>query len=118
MRNRVVGAAKFESAHALKILALEEHRRARAFIERARSQNGSTVGDAFKTRCGVDYVVKGGGGKHLHRRNSPEAVAKDSHSPSFTSALVWHGKNTNGVTRRSSRRYAVNRLRLACDQRR
>jgi hypothetical protein len=80
MRNRVVGAAKLERAHALKVFALEEYRRARAFIERARRQNGGTVGDAFKTRGGVEYVIEGGGGKHLHRQNSPEAVAKQPFS--------------------------------------
>ena len=64
-RQRIEGAAELEGAHALEVLALEEHarRRARASAVRER-QHRRAVGVAFEAARGGGDIVVGRQGKH------------------------------------------------------
>ena len=68
-RDRVVGAAELEGAHALQVLALQEQRaRPQPLVERARGHDGRAVRDAFDPRGGVDVLVRDHGAASQPRR--------------------------------------------------
>ncbi len=109
LRERVVGAAELERAHALQVLALEEQRCAGPRVRRARGQDRRAVGDARQPLRGGGDVVVGRearsarlrfGRRHRQRFwKSGFRFSTKAAMPSFWSAVA----NMAWNTRRSKR---------------
>jgi hypothetical protein len=65
-REGVEGAAELEGAHALQVLALEEHPRSELRVGRPRGEDRSAVRVALEASGGGDHVVVGGEGRGAH----------------------------------------------------